>query len=62
MYHYTRTVTTTTVSSIPSPSQSDSDSGSGSEEFKQARDRIRYVKEKLEREEFLHVGPINNHS
>ena len=59
MYHYTHTVTTATISSIPSLSQSDSDSGSDSEEIKQARDRIRYVKEKIEREEFLQVGPIN---
>lgn len=59
MYHYTHTVTTATISSIPSLSQSDSDSGSDSEEIKQARDRIRYVKEKIEREEFLQVGSIN---
>ena len=44
-----------TITSLP---ESDSDSGSDGEEFKRARDRIRYVKEKLEREEFIQVAPI----
>ena len=43
------------ASAIPSQSDLDSDSGSDCEEFKRARDRIKYVKEKLEREEFLKV-------